>query len=545
MNAAELFVECLEAEGVRYIFGVPGEENAHFLMALEKSPIQFIMVRHEQAAAFMAETYGKLTREAGVCLSTLGPGATNLVTGVASANSDRAPMVVITGQADIQRQHKESHQNIDIVSMFKPVTKFATPIIHPDNIPEVVRWAFKMAMREKPGACHIELADDIAALPATRHPVKKNYLRRSVADDKIVNIAMDVIRSAKNPVILAGNGAIRTRTAKMLREFCDLTGIGVISTFMGKGCVSRASDQCLFTLGLQTKNLANAAIKAADTVITIGYDFVEYHPSVWNKSGNKKIVHIDFLPAAVDSFYELEAEVVGDTAHTLWMMNERLRADPLHFDVPMQKKTRQAMLNRFAEHRDDDTDGAIRPQKVIWDVREAMGPGDIVLSDVGSHKMWIAQYYQCDEPNTCLIPNGFCSMGSALPGAIAAKLVHPEKRVLAICGDGGFMMNVQEMETAVRLKTNIVVMVWVDNGYNLIEWKQQNEFDRHTDLSFGNPDFVMLATAFGFHGMYVDKSRDLAGALQEAFSVDKPVLLALPIDYRENDRLTEQLQIIS
>lgn len=544
MNAAELFVECLEAEGVRYIFGVPGEENAHFLMALENSPIQFILCRHEQAAAFMAETYGKLTREAGVCLSTLGPGATNLVTGIASANSDRAPMVVITGQADIQRQHKESHQNIDVVSMFKPVTKNATPIIHPDNIPEVVRWAFKQAMREKPGACHIELGDDIAAMPATRHPVRKNYLRRSVADDKIVDIAMEVIRSAKNPVILAGNGAIRTRTAKMLREFTDLTGIGVISTFMGKGCVSRESEQCLFTLGLQTKNLANAAIKAADTVITIGYDFVEYHPSVWNKSGNKKIVHIDFLPAAVDSFYELEAEVVGDTAHTLWMMNERLRADPLHFDLPGQRMTREAMLALFAEHKDDDTDGAIRPQKVIWDVREAMGPEDIVLSDVGSHKMWIAQYYQCDEPNTCLIPNGFCSMGSALPGAIAAKLVHPERRVMAICGDGGFMMNVQEIETAVRLKTNIVVMVWVDNGYNLIEWKQQNDFDKHTDLSFGNPDFVLLAKAFGLHGMYVDKSRDLAAALEEAFSVNKPVLLALPIDYRENDRLTEQLQII-
>lgn len=544
MNAAELFVECLEAEGVRYIFGLPGEENAHFLIALDNSSIRFINCRHEQSAAFMAETYGKLTHEAGVCLGTLGPGATNLITGVASANSDRAPLVVITGQADIQRQHKESHQNIDVVSMFRPVTKSATPIIHPDSIPEVVRWAFKQAVREKPGACHIELGDDIAALPATRRPVHKNYLRRSVADDKIVDIAMEVIRSAKKPVILAGNGAIRTRTAKMLREFTELTGIGVISTFMGKGCVSRHSEQCLFTLGLQTKNLANAAIEAADTVITIGYDFVEYHPSVWNKAGDKKIVHIDFLPAGVDSFYELEAEVVGDTAHTLWMMNERFRAEPVHFDLPTQRKTREAMLARFAEHKDDDTEGTIRPQKVIWDVREAMGPEDIVLSDVGSHKMWIAQYYQCDEPNTCLIPNGFCSMGSALPGAIAAKLVHPEKRILAICGDGGFLMNVQEMETAVRLKTNIVVMVWVDNGYNLIEWKQQKDFNKHTDVSFGNPDFVQLANAFDFHGMYIDKSRDLAGALEEAFSMDKPVLLALPIDYRENDRLTDQLQFI-
>jgi acetolactate synthase-1/2/3 large subunit len=543
MNAAELFVKCLEAEGVKYIFGLPGEENAHLMMALENSPIRLMLVRHEQSAAFMAETYGKLTGEAGVCLSTLGPGATNLVTGVASANSDRAPMVVITGQADIQRQHKESHQHIDIVSMFKPVTKYATPILHPDNVPEVVRWAFKLAQREKPGACHIEIADDIAGLPATKRPVVGNYLRRSVADEKIVNIAMDIIGSARHPVILAGNGAIRTRASRQLRLFAQSTGIGVISTFMGKGCISRHAPECIFTIGLQTKNLANAAIDAADVVITMGYDLVEYYPRVWNKFGRKKIVHIDFLPAVVDHNYQLAAEVIGDVAHTLWMMNEKLKTNPMHFDLPAQRQTREAMLSLFAEHKDDDTEGCIRPQKVIWDTRQAMGPNDILLSDVGSHKMWVAQYYHCDEPNTCLIPNGFCSMGGALPGAIAAKLVHPDRRVMAICGDGGFMMNVQEMETAVRLGTNIVAMVWVDGGYNLIEWKQRSQFGTHTDCSFGNPDFKLLAESFGWAPFPVQNARDLAPTLEKAFTANKPALIYLPIDYRENDRLTDQLRI--
>ncbi len=543
MNAAELFVKCLEAEGVRHIFGLPGEENAHFLMALENSSIELIVTRHEQSASFMAEAYGKLTGEAGVCLGTLGPGATNLVTGVASANIDRAPLVVLTGQADIQRQHKESHQHIDVVSMFKPITKWAVPIIHPDNIPEVVRQAFKMAMREKPGACLIELADDVAALPATKGPVRKSYLRRSVADDKIVNIAMDVIRSAENPVILAGNGTIRTRASKQLRIFSELSGIGVITTFMGKGCVSRQSPQSIFTIGLQTRNLANSAIDAADVVITVGYDLVEYHPRIWNRFGKKRIVHVDFLPAAVDSNYQLEAEVVGDVAHTLWMMNERLREDPIRFDVPSQHKTREQMMTLFAEHKDDDAEGLLKPQKVLWDVRKAMGPDDIVLSDVGSHKMWVAQYYQCDEPNTCLIPNGFCSMGGALPGAMAAKLVHPGRRVLAICGDGGFLMNVQDLETAVRLGINIVVMVWEDKGYNLIEWKQQAEFGTHTNLSFGNPDFTMLAESFDCLGIRVEKSVELAPALDKAFTAHKPVVISLPIDYRENERLTDQLRI--
>ena len=541
MKAADLFIQCLEAEGVKYIFGVPGEENAEFMMSLENSSIEFILTRHEQAAAFMADVHGRLTGQAGVCLGTLGPGASNLITGVADANMDRAPLVVITGQADSRRQHKESHQYMDVVGMFKPVTKWAMPIIHPGNIPEVVRKAFKLAMTEKPGACHIELAEDIAKLSVENRPIPSKRMRRPVPDDKIVNQAMDLIRSAKNPVILAGNGTIRKRASTQLRQFVDATGIGVISTFMGKGCISRHAPNYLFTIGLQAKDVVALAIDAADLVITLGYDLVEYHPRLWNPKADKRIVHIDFLPAEVDENYRIDVEVVGDLGHTLWMLRERIKQEPIRYDVNEYKPIRDAMLTDFAEHKDDDTDGSIRPQKVLWDVRQVLGPTDILLSDVGAHKLWIARYYHCDEPNTCLISNGFCTMGFALPGAIAAKLVHPQKRVLAICGDGGFLMNVQDLETARRIGTNIVVMIWEDYGYGLIEWKQRNEFGHHTDLSFGNPNFVKLAEAFDWKGIQVENARDLVPALEEAFAADRPSLVVVPIDYRENALLTERL----
>ncbi len=542
MNAAELFVKCLEAEGVEHIFGVPGEENAHFMMALEDSPIEFVLCRHEQAAAFMADVFGRLTGRPGVCLGTLGPGATNLVTGVADGNMDRAPMIVITGQADSRRQHKESHQNMNVVDMFDPVTKWASPILHPENIPEVVRKAFKLAQVEKPGACHIELAEDIAEMPATKVPIEPQRLRRPVPDDKIIDRAMEVIRGAKRPIILAGNGAIRTRAAKQLRLFAEQTGIGVVNTFMGKGCVDWQSEQSLFTIGLQAKDHAACAIDAADVVICLGYDLVEYHPRLWNTNGqNHQIVHIDFLPAEVDEDYRVDVEVVGDLAHALWMMNERVHADPLNLDLSQQQAVRREMLADIEEHSHDTAEGVIKPQKALWDVRQAMGPADIVLSDVGAHKMWIARYYQCVEPNTCLISNGFCSMGFAFPGAIAAKMVNPDKRVMAICGDAGFMMNVQDLETARRLGTNFVTMIWEDHSYGLIAWKQQNEFGKHVDLSFGNPDFVKLAESFDCAGFRCENSADLADTIEEAFACDRPALVVVPIDYRENSKLTERL----
>ncbi len=541
MKASDLFVKCLEAEGVTQIFGVPGEENAHFMISLEDSPIEFVLTRHEQGAAFMAEIYGRLTGEPGVCLGTLGPGATNLITGVADANMDRAPLICLTGQADSQRQHKESHQYMDVVSMFKPVTKWAQPVLHPDNIPEVIRKAFKIATTEKPGAAHIELAEDIAQLEAKTAVIPPTRTRRAVPADKVVDQAWEMIRTARRPVILAGNGTIRKRASKQLRLFAERTGIGVISTFMAKGCVDMDSEHCLYTIGLQGKDYVALAIDAADVVICLGYDMVEYHPRLWNPSGDKQIIHVDFLAAEIDENYRVAVDVVGDLAHTLWMFNERAADASLSFDGTQQKAVRRDMSADFAEYKDDDTTGLIRPQKALWDARAVMGPHDILLSDVGAHKMWIARYYQCHEPNTCLIPNGFCSMGFALPGAIAAQKVYPERRVMAICGDAGFLMNVQEMETAVRIGSNIVVMIWEDHEYGLIAWKQQNEFGRHTDLKFGNPEFVALAKAFGWNGYRVEKSVELKATLEQAFEAEGPSLVVIPIDYRENALLTARL----
>ena len=541
MKASDLFVKCLEAEGVKQIFGVPGEENADFMISLEDSPIEFVLTRHEQGASFMAEVHGRLTGEAGVCLSTLGPGATNLITGVADANMDRAPLVCITGQADSERQHKESHQNMDVVSMFTPVTKWAHEILHPDNIPEIVRKAFKIATTEKPGAAHIELAEDIAKLEAKTVPIPAQRTRRAVPADKVVDQAWELIQSARRPVILAGNGTIRKRASKQLRKFCEQTGIGVISTFMAKGCVDMDSEYCLYTIGLQGKDHVACVIDAADLVICLGYDMVEYHPELWNGSGDKVIVHIDFLPAEIDENYRGAVDVVGDLAHTLWILIERAAKAPVSFDSSLQKAARRELSADFAEHKDDDTVGLIRPQKAIWDARQVMGPHDVLLSDVGAHKMWVARYYQCHEPNTCLIPNGFCSMGFALPGAIAAKRALPDRRIMAICGDAGFLMNVQEMETAVRIGSDIVVMVWEDHAYGLIAWKQQNEFGRHTDLSFDNPDFVKLADSFGWNGYRVEKSVELRATLENAFRAAGPSLVVIPIDYRENELLTQRL----
>ncbi len=543
MKASDLLVKCLEEEGIEYIFGVPGEENADFMMSLEQSEkIKFILTRHEQGAAFMAEIYGRLTGNPAGALGTLGPGATNLITGVADSNMDRAPMLVLTGQGSTDRLHKESHQIMDVVSMFKPVTKWATTILNPDTIPEIVRKAVRLARTEKPGAVHIELPEDVASMDSTVMPMKPRRFRRSVPDDKIVNQAFDMLRDANRPIIIAGNGCIRRRASKQLRLLCEKTGIGVVSTFMAKGCVDMDADYCLYTVGLGSKDRISMAIDDADLVIALGFDMVEYHPQLWNPHGEKTILHADFLPAEIDDNYHPETELIGDLAHTLWMINERVDEHGLpEYDFTLQKKCREDMAVDFAEHKNNATEGLIRPQKALWDAREVMGPKDILLSDVGAHKMWIARHYQCHEPNTCLIPNGFCSMGFALPGAIAASIVYPERRILSICGDAGFLMNVQEMETAARLGTNIVIMVWADNEYGLIAWKQETHFGRHTDLAFGNPDWNLLADAFGWHGHYVDNSVELAATLEAAFEEQGPSLVVIPIDYRENPLLTKKL----
>lgn len=544
-KASDLFVRCLEAEGVTHIFGVPGEENADLMMSLLDSNIEFVLCRHEQAAAFIADVYGRLTGKAGVCLATLGPGATNLVTGLADANMDRAPVVAIIGQGSTKRLHKESHQNMDAIAMVQPITKWAQSIVDEETIPEVIRKAFKLAEAEKPGVTVIELPEDIAKEPVTGRPMHVYKTRRPAADHKAINQAVGMITRAKNPVILAGNGSVRKRAAKQLRRLSHKTGIPVVNTFMGKGAIPMDDKHCLFTMGLQSKDHINHAMDDVDAVITVGYDLVEYSPHFWNASQDKAIVHIDFLPAEIDTHYTVAVDIVGDIADALWQINIELEKEhagklPLH-DIDQWLKLRQIILDDFAMEK-DDTSVPMKPQRVLWDVRQFLGPDDILLSDVGAHKMWISRYYQSQEANTCLISNGFCSMGFALPGAIGAKMALPDKKALAICGDAGFMMNVQDLETAVRLKLNIVVMVWEDGEYGLIKWKQQNQFaGRHSHLDFTNPDWEKLAAAFGMWGKNVSDVSALMPALEEAFQQDGPALIALPIDYAENLKLTERL----
>ena len=541
MNAAELLVRCLENEGVTRIFGVPGEENAALMMALEDSSIEFILTRHEQGAAFMAEVHGRLTGRPGVCLGTLGPGATNLVTGVANANMDRAPLIAITGQAGTERWHKESHQAMDVVGMFTPITKWASSIIHPENVPEVVRKAFKLATTENPGACHIELPEDIASMAVEGTPIPVAKPLRAVASAQAIDHAWECIRSAETPIVLAGNGVVRGNASAELFRFAEATGIGVVNTFMAKGAIPQSSKHSLFTIGLQARDRIARAIEESNLVVTLGYDIVEYPPRLWNAGAQKRVVHIDFTPAEVDRYYDAEVEVVGDLAETLRMLNERMDSAPYVMDETLQHAIRREMLDDFAEYADDDATDAIKPQKVLWDVRQVMGPSDVLLSDVGAHKMWVARYYQSEEPNTCLIPNGFASMGFALPGAIGAKIIRPENKVMAIVGDGGFLMNVQEMETARRLNSDIVVLLWEDGGYGLIKWKQETAYGRHTNLDFGNPDWAALAKSFGWSHRRVEASLDLKPALERALGEPGPSLIVVPIDYRENALLTKRL----
>ena len=544
-KASDLFVKCLEAEGVTHIFGVPGEENADLMISLLDSNIDFVLCRHEQAAAFMADTYGRLTGKAGVCLATLGPGATNLVTGIADANMDRAPVVGIIGQGSTGRLHKESHQNMDSIAMMRPITKWSQTIGNEKTVPEVVRKAFKLAHTEKPGACVIELPEDLAKRETDLEPMKPIGTRRPGADYKAINRAVDLLAEAKRPLILAGNGAVRKRASNQLRRLARKGGIPVVSTFMGKGAIALDDPLCLFTIGLQGKDHVLETFMAADLIISVGYDLVEYAPSFWNKGEPKNIIHIDFDIAEIDTDYRATVEIVADIADSLWQLNEKLNelyAGRLPLFDPAASKPMHDRIWADLTAEKDDLSFPMKPQRVINDLRTALGPSDILLSDVGAHKMWIARYFQCFEPNTCLISNGFCSMGFALPGAIGAKIAHPESKVVAVCGDAGFMMNVQDLETAVRRKIPFVCVVLDDGEYGLIKWKQQNHFDgRHSDLAFTNPDWEMLAKSFHMWGKKINSAEEFAPTLKEALAQEGPTLIAVPVDYAENRKLTKRL----
>jgi acetolactate synthase I/II/III large subunit len=537
LNTAELLVQCLENEGVEYIFGLPGEENLHVLEALKHSSIQFITTRHEQGAAFMADVYGRLTGKAGVCLSTLGPGATNLMTGVADANLDRAPLVAITGQVGTDRMHIESHQYLDLVAMFAPVTKWNKQIVRPGITPEIVRKAFKIAQSEKPGAVHIDLPENIAAMPVEGKPLTKNDLEKTYASFRSLNQSAMAIAKAKNPLVLVGNGAIRANASEAVTEFATQLNIPVVNTFMGKGVIPYTHPLALWSFGLQQRDLISCAFEESDLVIAIGYDLVEYSPKRWNPQGTIPIIHIGVTASEIDSSYIPIAEVIGDISDSLLELLKR--TDRQGKPLPAATKLRPEIRADYERYANDEG-FPIKPQKLIYDLRQVMRPEDIVISDVGAHKMWMARHYHCDRPNTCLISNGFAAMGIAIPGAIAAKLVHPDKKVVAVTGDGGFMMNNQELETALRVGTPFVTLIFNDNGYGLIEWKQINQFGESTYIKFGNPDFVKFAESMGLKGYRVHSAADLIPTLKTALEQDVPAVIDCPVDYGENIRFSQK-----
>ena len=537
MRAAELFVKCLEAEGVEFIYGIPGEENLDVMDALLDSSISFITTRHEQGAAFMADVQGRLTGRAGVCLATLGPGATNLVTGVADANMDHAPVVAIAGQAATNRLHKESHQVLDLVNLFQPITKYASQILNPEIIPEVVRKAFKIAQSAKQGAAFIDFPENIAriedidAKPITPRPVTTPY----PAEVRLVAVAK-IISEAEFPLILAGNGLLRADCCDALVDFAEKLNIPVATTFMAKGAIPSSHPLSLGTVGLQAHDYVSCGFDRADVVICIGYDLVEYPPKLWHQTGDRKIVHIDTLPAEVDSYYELTDGVLGDFRVTLSELSKRATRpkNQLHGRL-------RSAISRELHEDDNDVGFPVKPQRIVADLRRALAHEDIVICDVGAHKMWMARMFPCEKPNTCIISNGFASMGIAVPGAVAAKLNFPARKVVAVTGDAGFLMNSQEIETAMRVQTPLVILIWNDASYGLIEWKQQNHFGRISNVKFNNPDFVKYAESFGAVGFRITRTEDLLPTLNQALQLDTVVIIDCPVDYRENLKLTAKL----
>ncbi|WP_154028518.1 acetolactate synthase large subunit [Olsenella uli] len=540
MSTAEVLVECLKAEGVKIVFGIPGEENLDLMFALKHSDIRFIPTRHEQGAAFMADVYGRLTGHAGVCLATLGPGATNLVTGVADAFLDGAPLVAITGQVSSELMQFTSHQYLDLSAMFSPITKRSKVVMRPDTVAEICRLAFKYAEAPKPGATHIDLPKNVAHMPSPARPLRKQTPPALYADPASVIEAARLISEAKNPLILVGAGAVRGNASEAVRSMAERLHIPVAQTMMGKGVIPTDSPWRLGVVGIPQHDYIIDAFDEADLVIGVGYDLIECAPTKWH-THPMKIVNIAGLPADVNQYYEPNVEVTGDISDSIYQILRTARRD--------DKPEPTAMLEVGRRLREDFDELAasdaypMKPARILKDVRSVMGRFDILVSDVGAHKIWIGRDYPCYEPRTCLISNGFASMGFSVPGAIAAKLVHPECRVLAVTGDGGFMMNSQELETAVREHVPFVTLIWEDEHYGLIKWKEEEQFNDTYGVGFTNPDFKAYAEAMHCHGYEVTSADELVPTLEAAFAnEDAPSVVVVKVDYSENMALTERLR---
>ncbi len=556
-TTAALLVECLVAEGCAYVFSVPGEETMDILDALgRQDAVRHVTTRHEQGAAFMANVYGRLTGRPAMAMATLGPGATNLVTGIADAFLDHAPMVALTGQAGSDKTHKEAHQFVDIVRMLEPVTKWNQRVEQVAAVPEIMRKAFRVAQLAKPGPTHVELPENLAAMAVDDdvHPIEPTQAYFPEPTDEALAHAARLLGRSSRPLILAGNGVLRRNAAPELRALAKGLHVPVAVTFMGKGAIDDRSHLSLMAVGLQDRDHVLSGFDRADLVVAVGYDLVEYAPSRWNPDGRKRIIHIDTQPAEVDASYLPEVELIGDIEGTLRRLLAAVLPEGIGGrDADARHQAREALVHQDLRNAiladlqafEADDGWPIKPQKAIADLRRALGPSDIVVSDVGAHKIWVSRLYPAYEPNTVIISNGFAAMGISLPGAIAAKLVHPDRRVVALCGDGGFLMNSQELETARRIGANVTVVVWRDDGYGLIDWKQRIEFGRPFGVEFTNPDFVAYAQSFGLAAFRPSSAADLYPTLMRALEHDGPTLVDVPIDYRENLRLTERLGALS
>ena len=543
-TAAKLMVECLVTEGVKYIFGIPGEENLELIQAIADEPqLHFVVVRHEQGAAFMADVYGRLTGKAGVCLATLGPGATNLVTGVADANLDGAPLVAITGQVSSDQMHLTSHQNLDLAKIFEPITKRTKLVMRPDTVNEIVRLAFKYAEggAGRMGAAHIDLPVDIAKMQVSglEMPLMKDVVCQQEAEESQIQMAAESIRTARKPLIFVGNNAVHYASSQVITEFAEKLHIPVVNTMMAKGIVSADNRYSMMTIGIPQRDYVNRLFEEADLVICIGYDLMELKPSKWNAERNHRIVHISNWQADISKYYQCEVQVNGEIDSSLARLGELLEAKE-------EPTWAFAIKERFEESIEEAVHSdafPMKPQRIVADIRKALSdPEDILISDVGAHKMWIGRLYGCYQPETCIISNGFASMGIGVPGAVAAKLVYPERRVLVATGDGGFMMNSQELETAVRLGVNFVVVIFHDSEYGLIKWKEKEQYGRAAFVDFTNPDFVALAEAMHCKGVRVNSAAELGEAIRKGFEEKVPVIIDTPVDYSANEELSEELR---
>jgi acetolactate synthase-1/2/3 large subunit len=532
-------VRCLEHEGVSCVFGIPGEENIHFTEAIARSSLRYVLVRHEQAAAFMAEIHGRLTGAAGVCSATLGPGAINMLLGVADATTNSSPLVALSAQVGLNRIYKESHQSVDLVSMYAPVTKWASTVLTGEAIPEMFRKAFKLAQAERPGAVYLAVPEDIeaASVIPDLSPLELNVPRPDEPSPSQIRRAADVLDHAVSPIVLAGHGAARAGASEALMGFATELGLPVATTFHGKGVFPDDHPNALGAVGFMAHDYVNFGFDQADVIVCVGYELQEFDPARINPQADKRIIHISRFPAEVDSHYTVDVGIQAELGRTL---DALATATSHRFAVATADEKIRALLASELE-AGSDASFPVKPQRLVADIRAAMGRGDIVLADTGAVKMWMARLYPTYEPNTCLFSNGLSTMGFALPGAVAAKLAFPDRRVLAAVGDGAFLMNSQELETAVRERLPMTVLVWQDDAYGLIKWKMQ--LDTGTDVStdFTNPDLVAYAESFGARGYAIRSAQALLPTLREALDSDTVSVISCPVDYRENLRLTSML----